>query len=136
VTRLLDPFHGGRRLEEDDCRRLVARLGGRPLHLDPGHFRPVTSREILVRMLNNLKGVYTSLGDWRRARTAVDRILLLAPDTLGELRDRGALSAQLGEGTAAIRDWEAYLRAVPDAPDAAAVRQRLRALRQALASLN
>ena len=136
TVRLLDPFNGGRPLDEADCRRLVERLGGGRLRFQPAHLRAVSARAILIRMLANLKGVYTALGDWRRARGAVDRILLLAPEAVGELRDRGLLSARLGEPVAAIGDWEAYLRRVPDAKDAATVRRHLRALRQAQAALN
>jgi regulator of sirC expression with transglutaminase-like and TPR domain len=87
-------------------------------------------------MLNNLKGVYTTLGDWKRALAASERILLLVPDALEELRDRGLLHARLGQTGAAVRDWEAYLERAPQARDAAVVRDRLRALRQALASRN
>ena len=136
TVRLLDPFNGGRPLDEANCRRLVERLGGGRLRFQPAHLRAVSARAILIRMLANLKGVYTALGDWRRARGAVDRILLLAPEAVGELRDRGLLSARLGEPVAAIGDWEAYLRRVPDAKDAATVRRHLRALRQAQAALN
>ena len=136
TARLLDPFNGGRPLDEANCRRLVERLGGGRLRFQPAHLRAVSARAILIRMLANLKGVYTALGDWRRARGAVDRILLLAPEAVGELRDRGLLSARLGEPVAAIGDWEAYLRRVPDAKDAATVRRHLRALRQAQAALN
>lgn len=136
TVRLLDPFNGGRPLDEADCRRLVERLGGGRLRFEPAHLRAVSARAILIRMLANLKGVYTALGDWRRARGAVDRILLLAPEAVGELRDRGLLSARLGKPVAAIGDWEAYLRRVPDAKDAATVRRHLRALRQAQAALN
>ena len=136
TVRLLDPFNGGRPLDEANCRRLVERLGGGRLRFEPAHLRAVSARAILIRMLANLKGVYTALGDWRRARGAVDRILLLAPEAVGELRDRGLLSARLGKPVAAIGDWEAYLRRVPDAKDAATVRRHLRALRQAQAALN
>jgi regulator of sirC expression with transglutaminase-like and TPR domain len=80
--------------------------------------------------------VYTALGDWAAALSAVERILLLAPDLLEELRDRGTLHARLGQGPAAVRDWEAYLQRAPEGSDAAHVKGRLQALRQALGSLN
>ena len=136
VSRLLDPFHGGRALDPADCRELAQRVAGPETPLDPEHLRLVTTREILVRILNNLKGVHVSLGDWLRALAAVERILLLMPDALGELRDRGGLYAKLGQPRAAIRDWETYLRSAPHAADAERVRERLRALRQALGTLN
>ncbi len=134
--RLLDPFHGGQLLDRAACEELVSRVrpGGGPL--DPRWLAPVTTRQVFVRMLSNLKAIYTALGDWPRAMAAVERIVLLAPDAIEELRDRGTLHARLGQGAAAVRDWEAYLQRAPGAPDAEEVKGRLRALRQALASLN
>jgi regulator of sirC expression with transglutaminase-like and TPR domain len=60
----------------------------------------------------------------------------LVPDALEEVRDRGTLHARLGQGAAAVRDWETYLQRAPAAPDAGVIRGRLRLLRQALASRN
>jgi regulator of sirC expression with transglutaminase-like and TPR domain len=134
--RLLDPFHGGRLLDRAACEALVAELRPGAGPLDPRWLSPVSTRQILVRMLNNLKGVYATLGDWARALAASERILLLVPDALEELRDRGMLHARLGQAPAAVRDWDAYLQRAPQARDAAVVRDRLRALRQALASRN
>jgi regulator of sirC expression with transglutaminase-like and TPR domain len=134
--RLLDPFHGGRLLDRAECEALVAQVRPDPGPLDPRWLAPVTTRQVLVRMLNNLKAVYAALGDWARALAAADRILLLVPGALEELRDRGMLHARLGHTWAALRDWEAYLQRAPEAPDAGEVRDRLRALRQALASRN
>jgi regulator of sirC expression with transglutaminase-like and TPR domain len=134
--RLLDPFHSGRLLDRAACEALVADLRPGAGPLDPRWLAPVSTRQILVRMLNNLKGVYTTLGDWKRALAASERILLLVPDALGELRDRGLLHARLGQTAAEVRDWEAYLQHAPEARDSTVVRDRLRALRQALASRN
>jgi regulator of sirC expression with transglutaminase-like and TPR domain len=134
--RLLDPFHGGRLLDRVGCEALVARMRTQAGPLDPGWLVPVTTRQILVRMLNNLQAVFTALGDWARALAAVERILLLVPAALEALRDRGMLHARLGHAGAALLDWEAYLQRAPEAPDADEVRERLRALQQALASRN
>jgi regulator of sirC expression with transglutaminase-like and TPR domain len=134
--RLLDPFHGGRLLDRAGCEALLRRVrpGGGPL--DPRWLAPVTTRQVLVRMLRNLKATYSALGDWGRALAAAERIVLLLPDALEEVRDRGTLHARLGQGHAAARDWEAYLQGAPEAPDARQVKGRLIALRQALSALN
>jgi len=134
--RLVDPFHGGALLEPADCEALVARLRPGSGPLDPRWLEPVTTRQIFVRMLANLKAVYSTLGDWPRALGASERIVLLAPDAPEEIRDRGTLRARVGQSMAAVRDWEAYLQRAPEAPDAALVKGRLRALRQALAASN
>jgi len=52
------------------------------------------------------------------------------------ISSRGTLHARLGRGQAAVRDWEAYLQRAPDGSDAAQVKGRLQALRQALGSQN
>jgi regulator of sirC expression with transglutaminase-like and TPR domain len=134
--RLLDPFHGGELLDHAGCEALVARMRPGAGPLDPRSLAPVTTRQIFVRMLVNLKAVYSALGDWARALAAAERIVLLAPDALEELRDRGTLHARLGNGSAAARDWETYLRRAPGAADAGPVRSRLRALRQTLGAMN
>ncbi|HSB62457.1 MAG TPA: transglutaminase-like domain-containing protein [Vicinamibacteria bacterium] len=85
-TRLLDPFHGGRRLTEAECQLLLQRLHGDTARLDPRHLQPVTPRQILVRMLNNLKGIYLTRRDWGRALAAMERMLLLDPDARDALR--------------------------------------------------
>ena len=87
-------------------------------------------------MLSNLKTIYSALGDWARALAAVERITLLAPEALEELRDRGTLYVHLGQRAAVVRDWEAYLQGAREAPDASLVRDRIRTLRQALPALN
>ncbi|HEV8674053.1 MAG TPA: tetratricopeptide repeat protein [Methylomirabilota bacterium] len=136
TERVLDPFDGGARLGEADCRALLRRVYDADVPLDPAWLRPVSTQQIVSRMLANLKGVYMSLGDWTRALRTVERMLAVAPGALGELRDRGTIRARLGDAHAAIRDWETYLVAAPDAHDADRVRQNLRALRQAVAVLN
>jgi regulator of sirC expression with transglutaminase-like and TPR domain len=136
TARLLDPFDAGTLLGEGDCHDLIRRVRGADVPFDPAYLAPVTTRQILARMLLNLKGIYTRLRDWPRVLRTVDRLLVLSPGALGELRDRGLVQAQMGDRLRAIRDLERYLHDAPDAPDAAEVRDRLRALRLAQASLN
>lgn len=133
---LIDPFNSGAVLDARDCQALIVRATGRSIELRPEHFQPVGKRQILARMLLNLKGIWFSRQEWGKALPVVERLLLLAPGALGEVRDRGIVHARLGVWVAAVRDLEAYLRARPEAPDAETVRHHLRAVRQALASQN
>jgi regulator of sirC expression with transglutaminase-like and TPR domain len=96
----------------------------------------VTTVEIVARMLTNLKAVYAGAQDWPRALRTAECLVALRPQALGEVRDRGAVHAKLGDPRAAIRDWERYLTGAPEASDAADVKRQLRALRQSLAVLN
>jgi regulator of sirC expression with transglutaminase-like and TPR domain len=136
AARLVDPFHGGRPLDERDCLALVRRVLDQPVPFDPAWLRPVTTVEIVARMLTNLKAVYVRASDWPRALRTAECLVALRPEALGELRDRGAVHAKLGDPRAAIRDWERYLTGAPQASDAAEVRRQLRAMRQSLAALN
>jgi len=136
AARLLDPFNGGVPLTEVDCRALVEATHGTSMALDRHLLGPVTTGGILTRMLGNLKGIYLRDRDFPRALAAVERILLLRPGVLAEVRDRGTIHAKLGAASSAIRDWEAYLREASDAPDSAEIRRELRLLRQAQAVLN
>jgi regulator of sirC expression with transglutaminase-like and TPR domain len=135
-ARLLDPFEGGRPLTPADCEALVQRVQADRTPFDPAWLLPVTTREVVTRMLGNLRGIYTTRGDWPRTLRTLDRMLAVAPEVPGLLRDRGTTHVRLGNGRAAVRDWEAYLTSSPTPADAERVRQELRALRQAMAVLN
>jgi len=124
----VDAFHGGELLTGDECvARYRARTGGRDL--DRRYLSAVAPRQILARMLHNLKRVYVERRDDVRAYWVLDRILMLTPGQLQALRDRGLVAARLGGAAAAERDLESYLARSSSAPDAAEVRTVLAALR-------
>ena len=126
----VDPFNGGELLSADDvAARHRARAGGRDL--DPRLLDGVSSRQIVARMLHNLKRIYAEKGDDARTLWVVDRLLLLAPDDPVERRDHGLVAARLGGASAAIADLEAYLAASPGAADADQVRALVAQLRGA-----
>jgi regulator of sirC expression with transglutaminase-like and TPR domain len=127
--RILDPFFG-RALDLSECRaRLRAALGA-GVRFDPErHLRAATPREILVRMLGNLKGIHLRARDFGGALACCERILLLTPDSATELRDRGLVYERLECFAAAARDFERFLRRAPDDETAPLIRDRLRALR-------
>jgi len=127
--RVLDPFHG-RILELSDCRaRLRAALGEDVVFRADLHLRAAPPREILVRMLTNLKHLYLRARDFGRTLACCERILLLQPDTPLELRDRGLVYERLECFAAAAHDLERFLQLAPEDESAPAIRERLRALR-------
>jgi regulator of sirC expression with transglutaminase-like and TPR domain len=131
---LVDPFHRGQVITVEDCRSLVSRSTGRPWLFQPALLAGTTERAMLARLLLNLKHVYLTAGDYTRALWTVERLLLLAPDDSGEIRDRGLLRAHLGRPVAAIADLERYLALAPGAPDLRSVEDRLVRLRRRLAA--
>ena len=100
------------------------------------HLRAVSKREILIRLLTNLKSVYAQGQLYRRALATVERILLLAPHALSERRDRGLLLAQLERLPEAAADVRAYLRLNENAPDVDSVREQLKKIQARQAMLN
>lgn len=132
---LVDPF-AGRIVDEDDCQQRLDTIYGGRMRLTPELLRATPTRDILARLLNNLKGIYVQGQMHGRALAVVERLLLLAPHAVAERRDRGLLLAQLRRLPEAIADVRAYLAAASDPPDAEEVREQLGKMRQRLASLN
>jgi regulator of sirC expression with transglutaminase-like and TPR domain len=124
VEVFVDAFRGGEMLSADECvARYRARTSGQVL--DARFLAPVSTRQILARMLQNLRLVHQERRDDVRAYWVLDRLLLVAPGQLEALRDRGRAAARLGGLAAAARDLAAYLKGAPDAADAADIRAEL-----------
>jgi regulator of sirC expression with transglutaminase-like and TPR domain len=121
---LLDPFEG-RLLTEGDCRQMLERLSGGSLPFDSRLLKPSTPRQILVRMLNNLRGIYLNRNEPLRVIGVLDRVVLLDPDDVGARRDRGLLCLRWGDPHRGIEDLERYLDLEPEAPDTEAVEKLL-----------
>jgi regulator of sirC expression with transglutaminase-like and TPR domain len=131
----IDTFNGGRLFGEVGCADLLSEMSGGTLQLKPEHLAAVTKKQILERMLSNLMGVYAA-SDHRRALAAIERILLIKPDSPPHIRDRGLLLATLGRTTGAITELERYLMLAPDSPDADSIREQIKTIRQSQAKLN
>jgi len=86
-------------------------------------------REIVARMLRNLKEIHRSAGNWARLLPVMQRLVVLLPQVWEERRDRGLLYAELGQNDAAARDLRTYLDETgADAPDRAMIASRLAGL--------
>ena len=133
---LLDPFDGGALLTHERAADLVARAVGRRIPLTEAHFAPASKRQILSRMLMNLRGIYCRREEWAKALAVFDRLLAADDRAVVHRRDRGTVLLKLGRPHQAAADWERYLRECPGAEDAERVRDDLRRLRARLASMN
>ncbi len=131
----VDSFHG-RTLDRNDCQDLLDTVYSGKVALSEAHLIPATKREILVRLLTNLKTVYARASLHRNALAAVERILLVAPDAHAEHRDRAVLLAQLNRFDEAIAETRAYLRTRPTPTDAEQMREHLYVLQKRQAMLN
>ena len=134
-VRYIDPFHQGRRLTSEDCRNLVVDLSNGTLEFQPAMLEPVDARQILTRMLTNLKNAYVQEQQFDRAVPVVERLLDLAPDEPAHLRDLGLLHYQLnhyGPALQALNRYAAIAGAAPDDP----VQQVIAHLQIQIARLN
>jgi len=126
---VLDPFSGGVSLSETELEQRLEWAAGqgaaRPSAPLGVLLRSAPNRDILARMLRNLKGIYYQSGDLAKALEAANWILLIAPEEAAEIRDRGLILEQLECAGAAREDFEAYLRLAPHAEDADRIRERL-----------
>jgi regulator of sirC expression with transglutaminase-like and TPR domain len=107
---IVDPFHGGAILNETDCRALLQRHMGEDTAFEPHLLARATRRQILVRMLLNLKRIYVRWRSFPQARIITDLLLAISPTSLSELRDRGLLAYHMNDFPAALRDLEQYLK--------------------------
>lgn len=122
---LLDPADGGRRLTRDDCQALIRRSLGQPLLLQDAMLRPVSRRQILGRLLRNLRVARLVARDWPAALATVELLEILEPNEVEHARDRGLLLGRIGRFSDAVALLEAYLEIRPDAEDAADVRSAM-----------
>lgn len=132
---VVDPFHRGQLLGLDEIKKRLAAAVGEAYKFDARVLRAAKPREILIRMLQNLRSVYQERNDVPRSLSAIDRLLLLAPGNVRGLRDRAQLCEQLGGPQAAAADLERVLELDPQATDAAALRARVLRLKGNTGSL-
>ena len=122
---LIDPFHRGEILTPRACQERIERIMGHPIAFDPAYLQPTPNRLILYRLLNNLKQVYMRREEPERAGRVVEQMLIVAPDSADDIRDRGLLFLQEGAFSKAV-DWlTRYLASVPDADDAEGIQRAI-----------
>ena len=113
----IDPFHHGRLLTEEDCIQTIEDLSQGQMPYHPDFLKPVSNRQILIRMLYNLKAIYFNSKEYTKALEVVERVLLINPDLPQEIRDRAIIRFNLKEYSPALVDFRLYLKLTPFAPD-------------------
>jgi len=143
-TLVLDPFCGGAPQSEDELRSRLLRVippgstgGVPPADLPLEQFlEPASKRQILARMLRNLKGIYREAGKPERVLEVLNRLLVVTPEASVELRDRGLVYQGLECHRAALKDLTDYLEREPEAPDFYELRARVLELSTLCSRLN
>ncbi|MEX2010854.1 MAG: transglutaminase-like domain-containing protein [Chloroflexota bacterium] len=120
---LIDPAGGGRTLTPDDCQALIRRSLGESVLFHVGLLRRAGRREILARVLRNLRSVHLARRDWPAALGVVDLLLVVEPTDPDHGRDRGLLLGRMGRFSEAIACLARYLEERPDGHDVQDVQQ-------------
>jgi regulator of sirC expression with transglutaminase-like and TPR domain len=127
---ILDPFHGGQVCGAAELRELLKATTGQESELQAEYYAPVSDRDVLLRLQNNLKARLLQAERHERAVGVVETMLMLAPDLAELWREAGILHARLGNMRAAAAALEQFVLRAPDGMarhQAAAMLQQLKA---------
>ena len=122
---VIDPFDGGEIKSRADIDKMLFNLYGGKVAFHSDLLAPSTKRDILKRILANLKAIYINENDLVKSLSVLDRVLILDPASAEDARDRGVVYLRLECYAQAREDFETYLRLRPDADDAILVREQL-----------
>jgi len=121
----IDPFNGGEIKSREDIDTMLFKLHGGKVKFHSDFLASSTKKDILKRMLANLKAIYINGNDLIKSLSVLDRLLILDPASAEDARDRGVVYLRLECYAQAREDFETYLRLRPDAEDAMLVREQL-----------
>jgi regulator of sirC expression with transglutaminase-like and TPR domain len=127
----IDPYGGGRSISVQECFGLAGVTVA-----DPTLLRRATKKDIAIRMIQNLRGVYLRRKDWARSVQTLDLLLIGVPETAGLYKQRGLLHVELRHMKAAKHDLERYLELHPQAEDREEIVKQLQAIHSWLAHMN
>ena len=135
---VLDPYSSGTSLGLADLQRRLREVRGGEVSraIIAGLLVGANKKEILLRVLRNLKAIYLRSQQLVNAVAVLDWIVCAEPDQPAEVRDRGMVYQELECFRAAVADFERYLGLSPDCSDADEIRQRVIELTRNAAKLN
>ncbi len=129
----IDPFHQGELLDEEACRRRVEEMSG-PQQWSPVCFRRASHRQVIARLLRNLKNALVMADRWEQALLIQQRLLVLCPQHEAEQRDMGLILLRNGQPHAALDYLQRYQHQHPD--EAEMLRPFVKAARRLAAEMN
>ena len=119
---LVDPYDGGELSFEDESQGILDRVYGGMVRIQDSFLKPASKRDMLVRLLTNLKGLYLNARDDARAIAVVERILLMRPEAVVEHRTLGLLLSRTDRRAEASEHLRLYLDSDPGTADAIRIR--------------
>ncbi len=129
IEILIDVFNDGEIRAREDLDRMLQQLYRGQVSYQPGFVAALGKRDILRRMLNNLKWIYLEKGEPLKTLSVLDQLVILDPGSASEIRDRGLLYITLESYAQALEDLESYLRLAPGADDAAMIKAQIESVR-------
>ncbi|MBL8237704.1 MAG: transglutaminase family protein [Bryobacterales bacterium] len=124
----VDVYNNGRLLGAEECFDLARQMTGMELSPSPEILNPVSSRQILVRMLHNLRSIYLREKSYVKAGQVLDLLVEASPADADSYILRGAVNVELRKYQAAKLDFERYLVLAPGALDRQRVVDQIAAL--------
>ena len=121
----MDPFNRGEILTDDDCKAIIRNHLGAMGASQPNWLAPVTKKELLVRMLRNLKLIYAKADNDVMLFRMIHWILTLEPEASVELHERAMIYEAIGDPVRAIKDWQMYLATTTDLENEKSIRARI-----------
>ena len=118
----MDPFNAGQLLSASDCRRLYQQLFGPDGDWDEAFLAPTSSKMILLRMLNNLRVIYSQDRDLRRLAGVLERMLLIDEASPALYRELAFCQINLGQKASAVHSLELFISHASSERDVAAAR--------------
>lgn len=137
-TIVLDPYAAGTSLGMADLQNRLREVRGGEVSraIVSSLLVAAEKREIILRLLRNLKAIYLRAQQLALALPIMDWIVIVAPEQVPELRDRGMIYQELDCFRAAIADFQRYLELFPNCDDAEDIRGRMVELQRNAARLN
>ena len=136
LETVIDPFEGGKVLSDDNLSERLTQIFRESVPMQPQFLQAVTNKEILARMLRNLKQIHFRQEEYEKAVKAGERITWLDPQAAQDYRDLGYLYYQIDAYAKSLSAFNTYLRLSDEPPDQEEIARNIRVLTQQIANLN
>ncbi len=133
---VIDPFNGGEIKSQENLERLLDAQYGGKLAMQPEFLEGASKKQILKRMLNNLKVIYLREEAALKALPVLDRLVILDPASAEDVHDRGVVYLRLECFQQALEDLQRYLQLAPQARDAQSIREKIIELTKQVSLIN
>jgi len=132
----VDAFHKGRIMTAGECKDFWEDISEGEVEFQSSFLSSLGKREILSRMLRNLKSIYLEQKSYKKLIRVLDKLIVINPDVPEEVRDRGIIYYQMQAFRLALQDFETFLSIAPDSEDAEVIQQYIQVLREYSSRLN